>query len=211
MIIDCFPAFQEYDKTLMGILEENPFITTDKNSVYYKKYNDKWPFLQYHSYIEGFYENAFKSYRDRKNKILEIGIDTGGSICLWSKYFSNSTILGIDITKYRLLPEYDEDNYDNAVYAYVKDAYDPVFVDSLGNFDIIIDDGPHLLEYQKKAIELYLPKLNSGGIMIIEDVKTTENAEVLLKIVPNFFDCNIIDLRVADNVSDSILISMKRI
>lgn len=203
--------FQDYDKTLIGILEENPFITTDKNTVCYRKYNDKWTFLQYHSYIEGFYEKAFKPYRDRKNKILEIGIDTGGSISLWSKYFSNSTILGVDITKHRLLTEYDEHNYSNAVYAYVKDAYDPIFADSLGTFDIIIDDGPHFFEFQKKAIELYLPKLKSGGLMVIEDVETIENAEALLKVIPNFYVSNIIDLRNADDRYDSILISIKRL
>lgn len=203
--------FQEQEKTLIGILEEYPFITTDKNTVCYKKYNDKWTFLQYHSYIEGFYEKAFKHYRDRKNKILEIGIDTGGSISLWSKYFSNSTILGVDITKHRLLSEYDEHNYSNAVYAYVKDAYDPIFADSLGTFDIIIDDGPHFFEFQKKAIELYLPKLKSGGLMVIEDVETIENAEALLKVIPNFYVSNIIDLRNTDDRYDSILISIKRL
>ena len=203
--------FQDYDITLIKILEDNPFITTDKNTIFYEKYNDKWPFLQYHSYIEGFYEKAFKPYRTVKNKILEIGIDTGGSISLWSKYFRNSTILGVDITKHRLLPEYDEDKYDNAVYAYVKDAYNPIFVDSLGKFDIIIDDGPHLFEYQKKAIELYLPKLNSKGIMVIEDVENIENAHELLKMTPQFYISEIIDLRDIDKRYDSIIISIKRI
>ena len=45
-----------------------------------------------------------------------------------------------------------------------------VFVSKLNNFDIIIDDGPHSLESQLKFIDLYYPKTNLGGVVIIEDI-----------------------------------------
>lgn len=200
------------NKTLLSILEKNPSISTDKNSVSFFKYNDRYEFLQYHSYIENFYESNFAEYRDRKNSILEIGIDTGGSIALWHEYFSNSTILGVDIKKDRLKVEYDEDKFDRAVYAYVKDAYDPTFIKSLGTFDIIIDDGPHTIESQLITVKHYLKKLNSGGILVIEDIATIEGAKQLYDAVPNdnIFTKEIIDLRKKDNRYDSIMLSIKK-
>lgn len=198
------------EKTLISVLEENPLITTDKNTICYQKYPDKWMFLQYHSYIENFYEEAFKPYRDKENRILEIGIDTGGSIFLWSKYFTQSTIIGVDIQKDRLKPEYDEDKMDNAIYMIVKDAYDPIFIDSLNTFDIIVDDGPHTFETQIITVKSYIKKLNKGGLLVIEDISDIEYAIKLRDLVPASYEKHIIDLREIDKRYDSILLMVKK-
>lgn len=201
------------EKTLISVLEENPFFTTDKNTVCYTKHREEWMFLQYHSYIENFYEEAFRPYRDKENTILEIGVDTGGSMALWSKYFSNSKILGIDIKTTRFLEQFRDTNFHNIRNITVTDAYDPVLVSFLPDFDIIIDDGPHWLEYQLKGIELYLPKLKVGGLMVIEDVEDIKNVEVLANAVPNNgkYESHIYDLREIDKRYDSIIFSIKRI
>lgn len=201
------------EKTLISILEQDPFITTDKNTVCYTKYPEQWMFLQYHSYIENFYEEAFRPYRDKENTILEIGVDTGGSMALWSKYFSNSKILGIDIKTSRFLEQFRDTNYPNIRNITVTDAYDPVLVDFLPEFDIIIDDGPHWLSYQLKGIELYLPKLKVGGLMVIEDVEDIKNINELSKAVPNngMYITKAYDLRDIDKRYDSIIFSIERI
>ena len=36
------------------------------------------------------YESYFKDIKDKKLKILEIGIDKGPSLIVWSEYFKNS-------------------------------------------------------------------------------------------------------------------------
>ena len=51
-----------------------------------------------HGYIE-IYESYFRSLKDKKLKILEIGIADGKSLLTWSDYFKNSVIVGIDIHK----------------------------------------------------------------------------------------------------------------
>ncbi len=200
------------EKTLLSILEKNPEISTDKNTVCFLNYNDKYEFLQYHSYIENFYEEHFSKYRDKKNSILEIGIDTGGSIALWHEYFSNSTIVGVDIKKERLKKEYDEERFDRAVYVYVKDAYDPIFIESLNTFDIIIDDGPHTFESQLVTVNHYLKKLNNGGILVIEDIADIVSAKKLFDAVPNemIYEKEIIDLREKDKRYDSIMLVVKK-
>ena len=40
------------------------------------------------------YEKYFDSFRDKKLKVLEIGIADGKSLLTWSNYFRNSTIIG---------------------------------------------------------------------------------------------------------------------
>ena len=51
-----------------------------------------------HGYT-AFYEKYFENIRDQKLQILEIGIADGKSLLMWSDYFKNSTIIGIDIHK----------------------------------------------------------------------------------------------------------------
>jgi SAM-dependent methyltransferase len=126
--------------------------------------------LDGHSYIQNFYGKEFEVYKNKKIKILEIGIFEGGSIKLWKEYFSKAKeIIGVDITNEYLHQKYL--NIDKVSYNF-GDAYDHEFSKIFSNdFDIIIDDGPHTLETQIASIQLYLPKLKKGGIFVIEDVQ----------------------------------------
>ena len=50
-----------------------------------------------HSYISGFYEEAFFPYKTKHISILEIGIARGDSLLLWNEYFKNSKLIyGLD-------------------------------------------------------------------------------------------------------------------
>jgi hypothetical protein len=137
---------------------------TDKNS--------------YHSYIENFYEREFEPFQECLIDLLEIGIETGGSLKLWKEYFLNSkSIVGVDISDERI-----DQRYKNiaGVTMNFGDAYDQRFSDQFDQFDIIIDDGPHTLETQIKSIEFYLPKLKQNGLFIIEDIQRVEHFDVLI-------------------------------
>ena len=58
------------------------------------KSSDKW-----NLYL-GFYENEFISIRQNEISLLEIGVQNGGSLEIWSKYFSNAkAIVGCDINE----------------------------------------------------------------------------------------------------------------
>ena len=161
---------------------------TDKNS--------------YHSYIENFYEKEFEPYKESKIDLLEIGIETGGSLKLWKEYFLNSkSIVGVDVSDEKIDPRYRNIG---GVTINIEDAYAEKFSKKLKQFDIIIDDGPHTLESQLKSIELYLPKLKQDGLFIIEDIQSVEHFDILInksKEVCEFVDNQIeycvecIDLR----------------
>ena len=45
------------------------------------------------------YDKYFKKLRLMKLNILEIGVEDGGSIKIWKKYFPRSKIIGLDIAK----------------------------------------------------------------------------------------------------------------
>lgn len=159
-----------------------------------------------HSYIDHFYEKAFEYYKDKNPKLLEIGIYYGASLFLWQKYFTNGHFYGIDILN-GVKPEY----YIKDINYLIEDAYNQAVINSLPNFDIIIDDGPHSLETQIILLKNYLFKLNKNGILIVEDIQSEENLKILIDNIPNPYKINyeVFDLRKIKNRSDDILLVIR--
>lgn len=189
---------------LFEIIEKynlNP--TTDKNSV--------------HCYVKGYYEMEFSKFKDKEINFLEIGIRSGGSMKLWSEYFTNAiSIIGIDIDESCIVSEFKK--IDNVDY-YFGDAYSSEIVDKISNIDIFLDDGPHTLDSQLKAIECYLPKVNSGGLFLIEDVQEASWFDSLEEAVNNMedgreYEIEKVDLRhmknmFGDHRYDDLIFSVK--
>lgn len=160
---------------LIDILNEFNLDSDFLNEGYEKGGTDK---NTCHSYIENFYEKEFSFYKEKNISLLEIGIETGGSLKLWKEYFLNSkSIIGVDIDDDKIDQRYK--NIDG-VMMYFGDAYDEKFSKKFKTFDIIIDDGPHTLESQLKSIEIYLPKLKQNGLFVIEDVQNVECFDSLI-------------------------------
>ena len=94
------------------------------------------------------YEKTFESFRDKELKILEIGVggfkneNKGGqSLRMWSDYFQNSHIVGLDINNKNLdLPS-------NVTFVHGSQVDHNILeriVKEYGPFDIVIDDGSHI-------------------------------------------------------------------
>jgi hypothetical protein len=143
-----------------------------------------------HSYISSYYSNEFSPVKNNSIQLLEIGIAAGGSIKLWSDWFTNGVIYGIDCNHIEL--------HTNNSKLYFRDAYEPdtadLFLDNF--FDYIIDDGPHTIVTQLAVIPVWLPKLKVGGKLIIEDIQHFFYVSHIEK-VSNAFGCHtkIFDLR----------------
>lgn len=147
-------------------LELNPEFGTDKGGP--------------KSYIEGFYEEKFLPFKDKEITLLEIGVRSGASMCLWKKYFlNNSKIYGIDNLDDKNLhsiPVNEEWISGNNLQYLIGDAYSNEIVDQINfDIDILIDDGPHTFNSHIKTLELYLPKIKLNGMLIIEDVSYNPN------------------------------------
>ena len=130
-----------------------------------------------HHHYTKHYENHFKSIRNRKMNILEIGVgghnnpvSGGHSLRMWKSYFPNSIIHSIDIYEKSELEE-------KRIKIYQGSQADDVFLKNLaatiGSFDIIIDDGSHINSHVLTSFKVLFPFLKNGGIYVIEDTHTS--------------------------------------
>jgi hypothetical protein len=157
-----------------------------------------------HSYLE-VYEQLFSSKKESAEKILEIGVQTGGSLELWQKYFTNAEIYGIDPDVSKVSIQYPQER----INIIKDDAYSFNTFKKLntGNkFDIIIDDGPHTKESMIRFAGLYSQLLSQDGIMVIEDVQSIEWVNDIKKAFPSYIDVEVVDRRHVKGRWDDIMI-----
>lgn len=143
-----------------------------------KKYiSDK--FSSHHDYIPAVYDKYFLDIKDSAKTILEVGIHGGSSLILWRDYFTNARIIGLDIKSCK---QFDKPKYQfKDIFCIVGDAYSDTVMDLIpSNLDVAIDDGSHLLEDILFFIDNYLPKVKSGGYLVIEDI-IQEYIDILLE------------------------------
>lgn len=105
------------------------------------------------------YQQFFSKYD--KARLLEIGVQFGGSIKYWKEKYKFD-VWGLDI----------KDEYkDKQV---IKgDQTDTELLKSLGSFDIVIDDGGHTMNQQQISFDVLWASLNKGGLYVIEDLHTS--------------------------------------
>ena len=102
--------------------------------------------------------------------LLEIGVQNGGSLDIWAKYFANaSRIIGCDIDPLCGNLRYS----DNRISVLIGDIRsENIFtrIESLSHsFEIIIDDGSHYSDDVITTFLLYFPFLSPGGTYVVED------------------------------------------
>ena len=129
------------------------------------KVSDKWSL-----YLTE-YDRLLDEYRDEAVNLLEIGIQNGGSLEIWSKYFRNyQTLIGCDIHPDCANLRYE----DPRIHVIVGDACTPDTRDRIigcaSQFNIIIDDGSHRSGDIIRVFSLYFPLLAAGGTFIVEDI-----------------------------------------
>lgn len=160
-----------------------------------------------HDYIP-VYEKLMSPYRDRAKNVLEVGICNGGSLALWKKYFKSATIIGLDSTHVHCAHEFLF--LEGVMYRWGS-AYEKSVLDSLPEFDIGIDDGPHTLETMTFFVAEYSKKVAPGGMLIVEDVQDYSWFEELQKHVPANFKSEIIDIRANKNRYDDMMFVLRRV
>jgi cellulose synthase/poly-beta-1,6-N-acetylglucosamine synthase-like glycosyltransferase/glycosyltransferase involved in cell wall biosynthesis len=127
--------------------------------------SDKW------EHYLGIYDAELARFvtRGQPVHLLEIGVQNGGSLQVWSKYLPpGSSVVGIDID-----PSCADLSLGENVRVAIADASDPVAIDRvLGDdrFDVIIDDGSHRSEDIVATFEACFDRLLPGGLYVIEDL-----------------------------------------
>ncbi len=114
---------------------------------------DKW---RHYFYI---YEKHFAPYVGKPVKVLEIGVDHGGSLQLWKAYFGlHAQIMGIDIDV--RCCAYEEDQIE---IFHTNQRNPPNWIE----WDIVIDDGSHVKSDQEASFKALWPRVQ--GVYLIED------------------------------------------
>lgn len=146
-----------------------------------------------HGYVD-IYSELFSPIKDKQNNILEMGVWGGASLCMWSKYFSNSHVMGMDVPR---------EIKENTIYPFTIEqsvgmakalGNVSLFFGDSGNrqnlneiadyietqtqrkeFDVIIDDASHFQHDIMVGLGGLFKYLSSGGIYVIEDICTYED------------------------------------
>lgn len=120
-----------------------------------------------HGYQDA-YEDAFYIMRNDIKLVFEIGVDHGGSIKGFRKYFPNAIIVGIDIN-----PDVPTQNGDRTAVE-IGDASNKAFIEKIlekyGQPDIVIDDGSHASSHIKQSFNLLFA--STKVCYVIEDLFT---------------------------------------
>lgn len=152
-----------------------------------------------HQYAQYVYDKEFKPLKNEQFNLLEVGVSGGHSLLIWSEYFTNATIYGIDITDSNFNAYPIPEN----VYFIVADGTKPNTFANLPKFKVIIDDGSHLLQHQLATFKIAFPLLEDGGLFIIEDIADFDQAkEAFDRVNPNY---EVYDLRDKSGRHDDII------
>lgn len=132
--------------------------------------NDTGSIHKWHHYFD-IYHKHFQRYIGKKVNILEIGIDRGGSLPMWKKYFGDGVqVFGIDIN-----PDTKQFEADG-IKIFIGDQADRNFMrtlmQTLPKIDILIDDGGHTTRQQINSFLECYDKIADDGVYLVEDLHT---------------------------------------
>lgn len=163
------PASERYGRGLPNLTDLADRFGSDKGS-------------SKHRYTE-LYNMLFQPYRERAINFLEMGLLIGGpehgesadrvtddlpSIRMWLEYFTKAKIIGLDVSDFSWFKDkrftFHRCNMDNRDEIAAAGAKMPAL-------DIVIDDASHASHHQQNAFLELFPKLKSGGLYIIEDLR----------------------------------------
>lgn len=118
-----------------------------------------------------FYEKVLGPHVGKPVRMLEIGVQNGGSLDLWRHYLGERAVLfGVDIDP-ACATRVDPPNQ-----VRIGSQDDPEFlravVAEMGGVDVVLDDGSHVASHQYASFRTLWPRLSYGGVYLIEDLHT---------------------------------------
>jgi hypothetical protein len=126
---------------------------TDKNEIYLASYH-----------------REFGDFFEKPIRLLELGVQRGGSMLLWRDLLPNAEIAGLDLNP---VPVPDETG---RIHVYQGFQQDPETLDRIAaevapdGFEVIIDDASHVGEYTLASFQHLFPRhLKPGGVYVLDD------------------------------------------
>lgn len=116
---------------------------------------------KWHHYIP-LYDRYFSAWRGTAVRFLEIGVNRGGSLQMWRRYFGEAaSIFGIDINP--KCAQYDGLAGQVRIGSQADGAFLESVVDEMGGIDIVLDDGSHQMAHVRETLVRLFPMLENGG------------------------------------------------
>jgi len=164
---------------------------TELCNLFYKYGADKCPQI-YHSYSPE-YDHLLRPFKETFKNVLEIGIgsrelmvpivgeryEAGASLKAWRDYFPNANIFGADIRRDILFKEdrincfYTDQSNKQCLLDTVQEIM-KAYSDNSMQFDLIIDDGSHIIEHMDTTINALFDFITTDGIYIVEDIQKVD-------------------------------------
>ena len=122
-----------------------------------------------HDYCRRVYQRLFDPLREAPIELLELGVQTGGSLRLWSDFFHpTSRIVGIDRDPTEVVGELPSN-----VEVYAADQSEMPGGLHGWSPDVVIDDASHVSSKTVGSFKTWWPNLKPGGIYVVEDLHTS--------------------------------------
>lgn len=115
--------------------------------------------------------------RDSIRLLMEIGVADGACLRAWREAFPNAQIVGVDI-------HHSDQAHGDRIEFHLGDQRSRADCERAAGgrkFDLIIDDGTHLLEDVLRTLFWLWPSVRQGGVYVIEDggLQDCEHAKAL--------------------------------
>lgn len=170
----------KYGSNFKNLSSESPSISPPNSlpsnplADYFDKNTEGHGIWKWSHYFE-MYHSHLQKFVGKSPIVVEVGVYSGGSLPMWSKYFGNGThIHGIDIEPECMIYQNDTTTI------HIGDQENPVFwrkfFTKVPKVDIFIDDGGHAPNQQRITLEEVLPRIQPGGVYICEDIHSESNA-----------------------------------
>jgi O-antigen biosynthesis protein len=141
-------------KTLNQLYHEHQEMISDKWQLYLNEY-----------------QRLFSPYRDDPIQLLEIGIQNGGSLEIWSKYFPKANkIVGCDINERCKLLQYNDPRIRVVIGNANSEECQTEILRDGASFNIILDDGSHKSSDIIRSFSHYFPHISDNGVYVVEDL-----------------------------------------
>lgn len=129
-----------------------------------------------HKWLQYFpaYMRHFQQFIGEEVHIMEIGIQSGGSLGMWLSVFGpKARVYGCDINPDTKVYESDR------IQVFIGDQAEPEFWENVTKevpkIDILIDDGGHKPFQQVGTLGLMLERLSPNGVYVTEDIHGFDN------------------------------------
>jgi hypothetical protein len=118
------------------------------------------------------YDSLLTKYVGTEFTFVEVGVLDGGSLFMWRHFFGEKArIIGIDLNPSAL--KWVESGFEIHIGDQTDKNFWKNFFKSVGNVDVLLDDGGHMNDQQTVTVLASLPHINDGGILMVEDTCTS--------------------------------------